>query len=868
MPVPRLFPAYIIPVDQQKSQAALVPRIRAAVHQWRREAYPGVTDTTKKLLTHWFESDHQSHAGEPWLYYYCQREAVETTVYLYEALKKRTLYELAMEFAANRGQISLDPIEDLWTRYAYKMATGSGKTKVMSLLIAWSYFNSKLEPQHINSEYSDTFILLAPNVIVYERLKQDFGDGGRIFRTDPVIPPELRDEWQMEVATRDEPTLAGNLGGVILLTNVQQFYGRPSSAARNMPPQLRDIIGEPVTDSAVSAGLMMRQSLEHRNRLMVLNDEGHHVHDPKLRWSETIKEFDDSLRNRTGQGLMMQLDFSATPKHNDGKLFGHVIVDYPIAQAIRDGVVKRPHLVELSGAVDYSSENAADRYRDRLIVAVNRWQELREHMNPIKREPLLFVMTEDTKSADQIGEWLRGAGGFKPHEVLVIHTNARGEITEGASTSKQREIALLRESARDVDSGKSQYKAIVSVLMLREGWDVKNVCVILPLRPYSAESRILPEQTLGRGLRRMFSISSGNELEELLVIDHEAFRSFWDREIKEENIPMLLSSYPDFTQTAVTVLVNADKAAQFEITIPRLTPRLAFKAPDLSRLDVEALPVHRLQLPVDGLAEEPIPFITRDMDTWEEVGRGEIDRDFPLSEAGYLNYMCRLILKECRLSNLSNGFMQLAPKVKRYIEAVLFASEREISDKSVLHRLNDPGVKLFIMDLFVKTIRELSIMEMVDCGVENQFDPICVSRTKPFVTRRQVIANPKKSVFTHVVCDSDLERDFARWMDDIAKDVAAFAKNEAAVGFSVNYVSAAGGLRSYFPDFIVRASDGKMYVLETKGLTTEEVPRKDARVAQWCRDASAVTGVEWRYKRIDEQRFRSESAWQTLREMV
>ncbi len=861
---PRLLPAYRIPEDQPASRALLVNQIRNAVHRWRREQYPGVTDTSRLLLTHWFEKDHQNEtSGEPWLYYYCQREAVEATIYLYEVLKQRNLYGLFKQFPSPTGQhLAMNPLEDRWTRYAYKMATGSGKTKVMSLLIAWSYFNAIRE--YTAHEYSKTFLIIAPNVIVYERLKQDFGDGGAIFREDPVIPPEWADQWQLEVVTRDEPNASFNREGALFLTNIQQMYDRATRSRNKEPQQLRDIIGEPVVDSDISAGRLIRQSLERRNDLMILNDEGHHVHNRRMRWWETIESLHNSLQNRRGSGLAAQLDFSATPKHNDGKLFNHIIVDYPIAQAMQDGVVKRAHLVMLEGAETYQLADAADRYRDKLVAAIKHWSDLRDRMKDTGRTPLLFIMAENTKSANEIATWLTEPGKFDKDEILLIHTNARGDITEGVSASKQREIASLREAARQVDSENSPYKVIVSVLMLREGWDVKNVCVIVPLRPYSAASQILPEQTLGRGLRRMFPLNAGDEREELLVIEHEAFQSFWETELEEEDLNITITPEPQFRQNAATVLVDHDKVPEFDIEIPRLSPSISQKHPDLSNLDIHQLPRYRMVLPMQGLAEAPMPYTTRAMDTWEVVDHGEIERDFPMTEIGYLNYITRLILKECRLSNLSNGFAQLAPIIKTYIQEVMLSNQAALSDTATLHRLNDPQMKNWMLETFVNAINKISIQEN---EVRDQQDPILVSQTRPFLTRRRTYRNPSKSIFNHVPADSDLELHFARWLDSAAEDVAAFAKNESAIGFNVNYVSPMGGLRTYMPDFIVRTTSDDMHIIETKGLETQEVPSKDARIRQWCADASALSHKQWSYIKVADTLFRSAS-WQSLYQLA
>lgn len=839
----------------------LVPRIRQAVGNWALGGYQGATETSRHLLRHWFDTDHEVD-GEPWLYYYCQREAVETTVYLYEVLRKRSLGELVLEFANQAMDIRLNPIEDQRCRYVYKMATGSGKTKVMSLLIAWSYFNALRESSEIAKDYAKTFLVLAPNVIVYERLLQDFGNGGLIFRDDPVVPQEWNTHWQVDIVTRDDPAESVQREGALFVTNIQQMYP-PKAPASKEPPQLSDVIGAPASDTDVSAGRMIRAAIGKRNDLMVLNDEGHHIHDPNLRWSETISDFDGAFRNNRGGGIKAQLDFSATPKHNNGRLFDNIIVDYPIRQAIRDKVVKQPHLVTLENARDLEVEDAGDRYRDKLTAGVMKFEELCDRMQGHESQPLMFVMTENTGAADQVADWLVRTGHFKPNEILVIHTNRYGMVSE--SQSRTNELNRLRRAAREVDSPMSSYRVIVSVLMLREGWDVRNVCLIVPLRPYSASSQILPEQTLGRGLRRMFPVGAGDEREELLVVDHEAFADFWQQEVDGELLPMDVTPESQFNQTAVTVVARAGFAPEFEIEIPRLSPSLVRELPDLNDLEVSELDVYRFASALDGLADEPIYYSVRDMDSWNVVERGDIEREFAMNRVGYLNYVCSLILKECQLRGLSDGFAKLAPKVQEYIESVGFSGQAELDDKRVLLALNHPPTTNALLEVFVRGINQISVKQH---RVEDERDPILVSRTRPFVTRRQTFADPRRSVFNHVPGDSDLEFDFARWLDRRSEDVAAFAKNESAVGFRLDYISYSGGIRHYYPDFVVRLADGDMMVIETKGLETVEVPRKDARVTQWCRDVTALTGRVWRYAKVRQELFNQGIGWNSVAQLA
>ena len=851
----RLLTAYQIPSSQRESRAALVPSIRAAVHDWRRSGYEGATATSQRLLRHWFESDHLNAAGEEWLYYYCQREAIETLIYLYEVVRARSLYDLARHYDENR-RVQVNPAEDRWARFIFKMATGSGKTKVMSLAIAWSYFNARFENDR-RGDYTQAFALVAPNVIVYQRLLEDFR-GGAIFRGDPLIPPEWKADWQFTVVTRDDP-VASSTPGTLYLTNIHQLYdSRGRARATAEPNEMTAVLGGPRPGALEGTGVGLRERMLSHDELMVLNDEGHHLHTDELEWSRVIERMDDELRERTGSGLRAQLDFTATPKHTNGALFQEVVVDYPIAQAVEDGIVKRAILGELTGEIEYAADNAADRHRDKLLAGIEKWREQREALKDVKRNPLLFVMTENTKAADEVGDWLKMQPDFSEESVLVIHTNRQGEIVEGTSTAKQQELEFLRDASRKVDEPDNPYRAIVSVLMLREGWDVRNVTTIVPLRAYSASSQILPEQTLGRGLRRMWPVAAGDLREEVIVIEHEAFRRFWDRELQDEGFDIERIPVAKVRPTIRTVLVDKSKL-DYEIAVPRLAPSLVVAVPDLSQIDVQQLPVHHLHLPLPGtIAEAPLLYTGRDMLTREVVDEAEFERDFPADPAGYLNVLTRLVLRECRLANLSDGFAKLAPLMKRYIEGIMFVGQASTDDRRVMMRLNQGDAKSLLFDVFVGAIRELSIIERKS---EPTGEWIRVSATEPYPTTRSVLT-ARKTVFNLVPCDSTLEERFVPWLDDVASDILAFAKNELAVHFEIPYVSAGGGVRYYRPDFLIRTPQA-MYVVETKGLETLEVPRKDQRMARWCEDATALTGHEWRYVKISEALFDS-GPWDSL----
>jgi len=200
--------------------APCVLPIREAVASWRKGDYKGVTNTTRELLNYWFYTDHQLYHGRPVKYYDAQREAIETLIYVYEVAKIRSRKELLERFAYDSKELRLPPFDD-FARFCIKMATGSGKTKVMSLAIAWQYFNAVRED---DQQYAKAFLIVAPNVIVFERLKTDF-ESGRIFRIDPVFPKHYCLLWDMEFYMRGDTERASSIGA-FYLTNVQQFYER------------------------------------------------------------------------------------------------------------------------------------------------------------------------------------------------------------------------------------------------------------------------------------------------------------------------------------------------------------------------------------------------------------------------------------------------------------------------------------------------------------------------------------------------------------------------------------------------------------------------------------------------------------------
>jgi len=372
---------------RRPSPIVIAQNLRGLVRDWREAFYAGASDTTRTLLNHWFERSHRqtSPADEEFefRYYFCQREAVETLVYLKEVRKLERLSQVIGEFGGATAEIDatgLEPREDDWTRYAFKLATGAGKTKVMSLAIVWSYFHALRES---DSEMARHFVMIAPNLTVYERLKEDFADG-RIFDADPLIPSEWRGDWNMSVVLQDEAGGAAT-GGTLYLTNIHRLYD-PEKRRKKEEAETYAWAGPAVSrNKALDTGAALRDRITGHRRIVVLNDEAHHVWDPGSSWNEAIRFLHDRVRERTGGGLAAQLDFSATPKGDKGQTFKHVVCDTPLGEAVDAGIVKTPVIGRATQKLQTSaSDDAGFKYDMHLRLGYERWRTARK---PRTRSP-------------------------------------------------------------------------------------------------------------------------------------------------------------------------------------------------------------------------------------------------------------------------------------------------------------------------------------------------------------------------------------------------------------------------------------------------------------------------------------------------
>ncbi|MBE2184320.1 MAG: DEAD/DEAH box helicase family protein [Anaerolineae bacterium] len=816
--------------------APAVPAIRQATQEWAKGGYKGATPTSKRLLNYWFHTDHKLPNGRNFKYHDAQREAIETLVYAFEIAQARTFSGLSQQFipAELASKVRL-PEYDLFARYCTKMATGSGKTKVMALALAWQYFNAVREA---DDSCARNFLIIAPNVIVFERLRSDF-EGGRIFRTDPVIPKDMLIDWDMQCYMRGDAERASSLGA-LYLTNIQQLYEREGDPNSGETDIMTLMLGSKPPANLAERDDFRERLIQRDGCVMVINDEAHHTHDEKSMWNETIR----ALHDGHSSGICAQLDFSATPRYQSGALFAWTISDYTLKQAIVDHIVKRP-LKGITDIGEVASDIARVKYRPFLVAAVERWREYRQQLAPLGKKPLLFVMMNGNDEADDIGEWLQAAypGEFDGDKTLVIHTDRGGEISK-------KDLDLARKAAREVDHDSSPVNAIVSVLMLREGWDVQNVTVIVGLRPYTSKANILPEQTIGRGLRLMFrDLPSDTFTERVDIIGNKGFIEFVERLEKDEQVDFDTWKVGEDKLTITLIQPEAERAA-FDITMPSLSPILARKS-NISD-DIEAIDVMQFRCPVLPLIENSseakrFNYEGKDILTLESVVARSYVLPEPQTAQEVIGFYARLIAQDVKLPG---QFAALAPKVRDFLKYKAFGQEVDLDQPNVIRAISRPVTSHVTRGEFAKALRD-KIVEPQEPVIEGEGRAL--STQTPFPWSRQVVA-ATKTIFNQVPCDNHFEAAFARFLDQ-ARDVTRFCKLAMTFGFTIPYTDNAGNLRYYYPDWVAADNNGILYLVETKGREDLDVQNKDRAAVIWAESVTALTGQTWQYVKVLQSDF-------------
>lgn len=858
--------SYKVVEGRRPSKMLLVNKLREDVDNWRENDYPGITDTTRELLYFWFFNDHKVK-GELFRYWFCQREAIETLIYLFEVKKyddiipvienyaenfRKDLFKNAVEITEDtQGRRKLiryfpeleqegeqELPEKGLLRYAFKMATGSGKTYAMALIIVWLYFNKIREK---SNRYPDNFLIVAPNVIVYERLAKDFANN-KIFYTLPLIPPSWKPFWNLKVTLREDDSPL-NPSGNIIVNNIQQLY---ESRSKEYTPQniVDDILGRTPQKDLTKSPESLLDKIKKLDNILVINDEAHHVHDEDLKWYQTLMSIHNSV------GINLWLDFSATPKTQTGTYYPWIIVDYPLAQAVEDRIVKSPLIVQRIDRGDpenITSSNVIQKYGDWITAALERWKEHNKVYSEVKKKPVLFIMAEKNDYADRIAEAIKKRKDLnfkKPdEEVMVIHVKTReGESTETEIKITEKDLPRLRELARKIDEPDNKVKIIVSNMMLREGWDVQNVTVVLGLRPFTSKAQILPEQAVGRGLRLMSGISP-DHTQTLEVMGTKAFEEFV-KELEKEGVGINTVKTPP----PLPVTISPEKSRlQYDIEIPQTELRFTRNYRKIEELDPLKIPSLYCSEKLDEnrkiLLKMEFPV------TETEVHQAAIEVGILPNGRELVSYITNEVSKRAKLTC---EFNVLYPVIEKYILEKCFEVKiQNIEDDRLRKNLDDISVKEAIIDLLVKKIGEISVEskdEVLKSG------SMKLSEFEPFFWRRKHL-RCKKTVFNFVAVYNDFEAEFAKFLDN-SPDIVRFAS--LADTFSIDYLSSRGAIRFYYPDFVAVQKIGNkevFWIIETKGREYEDTDRKDAAMKKWCEDVSNQTKFKWKYTKIYQSDF-------------
>ena len=387
--------------------------------------------------------------------------------------------------------------------------------------------------------------------------------------------------------------------------------------------------------------------------------------------------------------------------------------------------------------------------------------------------------------------------------------------------------------------------------MLREGWDVQNVTVVVGLRPYTSTANILPEQAIGRGLRLMFRGQS--YAEHVDIIGNKAFLSFIDDLEKLEELQLDTFDVGKDKLKILAIAPQLPEKAAYDLSIPQLSPLLARKkslTEEIDSLDVMSFRFSPYPLPRKPSDKDIQKFQYQAFDiiTLEKL----FEREYAIKDAQrpdeIVSYYAKLIATNLKLPS---QFSALAPKLWDFFQNRAFGTTVNMEDPTIVRAMNHRIAGYVVLDVFGKALKE-KIIEQLEPVIEGEERKL--SATEPFAFSRSVL-EARKCVFNLVPCDNDFEYEFAKFLES-AKDVLAFAKLPQQFGFSIEYTDNNANLRYYYPDFVVKTKSNEMWLVETKGQGPVEVAFKDRAARLWCENASMLTGEQWKYVKVPQKEYR------------
>jgi type III restriction enzyme len=373
--------------------------------------------------------------------------------------------------------------------------------------------------------------------------------------------------------------------------------------------------------------------------------------------------------------------------------------------------------------------------------------------------------------------------------------------------------------------------------MLKEGWDVKNVTTIVGLRPYAADSKILPEQTLGRGLRRMFF--GRDDVEEYVsVIGTPAFMDFVES-IKGEGVLLEKKAMGVGSKPITPMVVEVDREnpkkdiEKLDIEIPVMSPRIQREYKNLSMLDVSTFGNSKVKVKVFS-EQEKREIVFKDVVEGETHHTTLLTGDIEPDYQSVIGFFAQAIMRELRLFGC---YDILFGKVKEFVNSYMFDEVIELSDLNTLRNLSEVEYMRLIRDSFKKAINELTVQDKGDTEIKNY---IKISEARPFVVNNKSYLLPKKSVFNKIVGDSDFELVFADFLEN-CEDIISFSKNfqnKEASALRIEYKNSEGFIATYYPDFFVKSDEKTVYIVETKGREESDDKLKFERLQKWCEDVN------------------------------
>jgi len=907
-----------------------------------------VTPITQDLLKFWFCAPHTEtrhinfHEG--------QRQAILNAIYLHEVLGVKTVkdvyenidFELLPEIDV--AELKKDKYEI--PKYAIKMATGTGKTWVMHSLLIWQYLNAKYESQS-SGRFTKNFLLVAPGIIVYERLldaylgkeneqqARDFSRSDFYQFRDLFIPAQYRDDVfgfiQGGVAQKQDIGAKITGDGIIAIANWQLFLdreegeGEESLPLENPAAVVNDILAvRPGTSGGNSLDSLDANYLGGREieylaalpSLLVMNDEAHHIHENKIYGEVKEVEWQKSLNKiaKNKGGNFIQVDFSATPYDVTGSgqnrvkhYFPHVIIDFDLKTAIRKGLVKTIAIDKRKEITDLPLEFAAIREGKEVIglsdgqklmiraglkkikILEDNFVEFTESQDKVSdKYPKMLIMCEDTKVTPHVVDFLLGEG-LAADDVIRVDSDRKGEIPKN-------EWAELKQKLFNLDKHKNP-KVIVSVLMLREGFDVSNICVIVPLRASSAP--ILLEQTIGRGLRLMWrepefdeikrdnikhllaeKKEPNNYLDLLTIVEHPAFTQFYDDLVKD-GICGELDKDPQDREGVLGDIIKVGLKENYKdydlfwpVIIKDAEEELVSGNIEIGKL--KSFDVYRLEDLQKFFKADGESFVSEEMTVKTRFGEYVVDASL-FSSQSYNEYLGRILSSIVnRMARISSRGKKLYPMMQinnlqivkvidEYIRTKLFERPFDpFTDNNWKVLLLKNGV---VTQHIVKEIGKVLIdmqqsVDVSDAKVEKKYFSMI-----PELRMRENYSLPIiKTIYEKLPYPSNkggFEKAFMEAADNDAKVEALVKVNDYYHNFAnVIYIRTDGFIAPYYPDFVVKTTD-KMYIIETKSdkdLQDQNVRQKRLAILDWVKRVNQLNLEDradkiWEYVLLGETHF-------------